>query len=218
MQARNIWTAGTALLLTTAAHAQTAVYRLNPGSLHEQRSCVAPFSQAWALKGTYRLAAKEVAEDSTKVYSVSDISWTNGIDKEEITGSGLLSVRFLDAPEQLLELDLNIGGKIVHVSGGAHGIESDPLRLVIQLTSQEDPVCYSTLVVVDASIAPTDDCTADFDNDQEVGTDKDIEAFFACLAGDCCKACADADFDRDGDIGTDADIESFFRVLAGGPC
>jgi hypothetical protein len=62
--------------------------------------------------------------------------------------------------------------------------------------------------------------TADFDGDGDIGTDADIEAFFACLGGQCCPTCDPhgADFDGDGDIGTDADIESFFRVLAGGPC
>jgi hypothetical protein len=62
--------------------------------------------------------------------------------------------------------------------------------------------------------------TADFDGDGDTGTDADIEAFFACLAGNCCPTCfiLGADFDGDGDVGTDADIESFFRVLAGGPC
>jgi hypothetical protein len=62
--------------------------------------------------------------------------------------------------------------------------------------------------------------TADFDGDGDLGTDADIEAFFACLAGNCCPTCyaGGADFNGDGDIGTDADIESFFRVLAGGEC
>ena len=61
-------------------------------------------------------------------------------------------------------------------------------------------------------------CTADFNNDGDIATDADIEAFFACLAGACCPTCATADFNMDGSIGTDADIESFFRVIAGGPC
>ncbi len=62
--------------------------------------------------------------------------------------------------------------------------------------------------------------TADFDGDGDIGTDADIEAFFACLAGNCCATCyaGGADFNADGDIGTDADIEAFFRVLAGGNC
>jgi FG-GAP-like repeat/Bacterial Ig-like domain len=61
-------------------------------------------------------------------------------------------------------------------------------------------------------------CGADFNNDGDIGTDADIEAFFACLGGTCCTACQGADFNGDGDVGTDADIESFFRVLAGGAC
>lgn len=61
-------------------------------------------------------------------------------------------------------------------------------------------------------------CTADADGDGDPGTDADIEAFFACLAGTCCARCSPADFNGDGDVGTDADIESFFRVLAGQAC
>src|SRR5262245_17025449 len=141
MQSRYMWTAGTGLLLAAAAHAQTDLYQLNPGSLYEHRSCVAPFSQAWELKGTFRLTSI-ASDDFVKDYAVSDISWSNG--KEEITGRGILRVRFLDGVEQLLELDLNIAGKIVHVAGGAQGNEADPLRLVILLASQEDPYCYST--------------------------------------------------------------------------
>jgi hypothetical protein len=60
--------------------------------------------------------------------------------------------------------------------------------------------------------------TADFNNDGDTGTDQDIDAFFACLAGSCCATCQSADFDADGSVGTDQDIEAFFRVLAGGPC
>jgi hypothetical protein len=62
--------------------------------------------------------------------------------------------------------------------------------------------------------------SADFDCDGDLGTDADIEAFFACLAGNCpAPPCpASADFNADGDLGTDADIEAFFRVLAGGSC
>jgi hypothetical protein len=60
--------------------------------------------------------------------------------------------------------------------------------------------------------------SADFNHDGDAGTDADIEAFFACVAGNCCVACGSADFNGDGDVATDSDIESFFRVLAGGPC
>jgi hypothetical protein len=60
--------------------------------------------------------------------------------------------------------------------------------------------------------------SADFNHDGDIGTDADIEAFFACLSGNCCASCDTADFNGDGDVGTDADIEAFFRVLAGGSC
>ena len=60
--------------------------------------------------------------------------------------------------------------------------------------------------------------SADFNGDGDVGTDADIEDFFACLSGNCCATCGSADFNGDGDVGTDADIEAFFRVLAGGGC
>jgi hypothetical protein len=62
--------------------------------------------------------------------------------------------------------------------------------------------------------------SADFNCDGDVGTDADIESFFACLAGTCpAPPCtSSADFNADGDLGTDADIEAFFRVLGGGNC
>ena len=62
--------------------------------------------------------------------------------------------------------------------------------------------------------------SADFNCDGDTGTDQDIEAFFACLAGNCPPppCTSTADFNGDGDVGTDQDIEAFFRVLAGGAC
>jgi hypothetical protein len=81
---------------------------------------------------------------------------------------------------------------------------------------------YSIFLTGACFVGPTGPTcgTADFDGDGDVGTDADIEAFFACLAGNCCDTCfaGGADFDGDGDTGTDADIEAFFRVLAGGNC
>jgi hypothetical protein len=62
--------------------------------------------------------------------------------------------------------------------------------------------------------------TSDYNGDGDFGTDADIEAFFACLGGNCCQTCFPngSDFNADGDYGTDADIEAFFRVLGGGNC
>jgi Beta-lactamase enzyme family/Immunoglobulin domain len=80
-------------------------------------------------------------------------------------------------------------------------------------------VCSSDLSL-GALLTVTTCGSADFDCDGDIGTDADIQAFFACLSGHCPSApcTSDADFNGDGDIGTDADIESFFRVLSGGPC
>jgi hypothetical protein len=62
--------------------------------------------------------------------------------------------------------------------------------------------------------------SVDFNCDGDVGTDADIDAFFACIAGACpASPCENtSDFNNDGDSGTDADIEAFFSVLAGNPC
>ena len=59
-------------------------------------------------------------------------------------------------------------------------------------------------------------CLSDFNGDGDAGSDADIEAFFACLAGSCWAMCLTADFNQDGDTGTDQDIEDFFRILAAG--
>jgi hypothetical protein len=60
--------------------------------------------------------------------------------------------------------------------------------------------------------------SSDYNGDGDFGTDQDIEAFFACLGGNCCELCQGSDFNFDGDFGTDQDIEAFFRVLGGGSC
>jgi hypothetical protein len=60
--------------------------------------------------------------------------------------------------------------------------------------------------------------SSDFNHDGDNATDSDIEAFFACIAGNCCATCDTADFNGDGEAGTDADIEAFFQALAGAGC
>ncbi len=62
--------------------------------------------------------------------------------------------------------------------------------------------------------------SSDYNCDGDVGTDSDIESFFACLSGNCPVApCqSNADFNCDGEVGTDSDIETFFRVLGGASC
>jgi hypothetical protein len=101
--------------------------------------------------------------------------------------------------------------------------------LTIFPVAQQDAGAYDVVVTNDCDSATSTaaqlnvtgggtNCSPDFDGDGDMGTDADIEAFFACLAGSCCPTCGSADFDGDGDIGTDADIEAFFRVLGGGDC
>jgi probable HAF family extracellular repeat protein len=79
-------------------------------------------------------------------------------------------------------------------------IGSDTDTLTILLATHADAGLYSCAV---ANPCGQDDsaaaslsiaCSADFNNDGDVGTDLDIETFFACVAGNCCAACGDADF------------------------
>jgi uncharacterized membrane protein len=96
---------------------------------------------------------------------------------------------------------------------GVSGI-NDRGQIIARGISQLPPA--PTLAFI---LTPPSSCgTSDFNGDGDTGTDADIEAFFACIAGSCCATCGSADFNADGDVATDADIESFFRVLAGGPC
>ena len=107
------------------------------------------------------------------------------------------------------------------------GVSAGSKRMRVVLTYNQTPVPCPTAAEVtygnveDYTIVVGTACgSADFNCDGDTGTDADIEAFFACIAGNCPAApCAStADFNADGDVGTDADIEAFFRVLAGGNC
>jgi len=98
------------------------------------------------------------------------------------------------------------------------GISNVRFRVVAKDRRFQNTSAESGSFTITAGNTPAP-CSADFNNDGDTGTDLDIEAFFACLAGNCCPTCpTSADFDLDGDTGTDLDIESFFRVLAGGNC
>lgn len=117
------------------------------------------------------------------------------------------------------------GGSVDGASGSIAGrTTDDPVTLTITGAQRPDRGSYALVLTnacgsSSAAATLTIACTADFDNDGDTGTDGDIEAFFACLSGNCCATCpGNADFDGDGDAGTDADIEAFFRVLAGGSC
>jgi hypothetical protein len=96
----------------------------------------------------------------------------------------------------------------------------DPAHLLLNTTITRQTIGVNGSATLPAAgVIPPPPCgSADYNGDGDVGTDADIEAFFACLAGSCCPTCFGADFNSDGDVGTDADIEAFFRVLAGGAC
>jgi hypothetical protein len=108
----------------------------------------------------------------------------------------------------------NIAG---HISGAF-----TPTMTIIHATAADegsyDCLVANSCVAVSIGNAKLLLNSSDFDHNGDGGTDADIEAFFACLAGNCCATCGTADFNGDGDTGTDADIEAFFRVLAGGSC
>jgi hypothetical protein len=91
----------------------------------------------------------------------------------------------------------------------------DWLRIGADIVGGTPAPAFNMVLQLEGTGAP---CRADFNGDGDTGTDYDIDAFFSCLAGNCCATCGSADFNGDGDSGTDADIEAFFRVLAGGPC
>jgi hypothetical protein len=95
----------------------------------------------------------------------------------------------------------------------AHGITTGPLSGIVGISANGRVICAANKLI---DLGPCG--SADFNHDGAAATDTDIEAFFACLAGECCPMCDSADFNYDGDAATDQDIEAFFRVLAGGSC
>jgi hypothetical protein len=138
--------------------------------------------------------------------------------------------QFTDAGEAfpLSPMPLGVGnntftGTITVPAGAAAGARRMRAVLTYALTPVPCPTAAAFTYgnIEDYTINVGSGCgTADFNCDGDTGTDADIEAFFACLAGNCPAApCANnADFNADGDTGTDSDIEAFFRVLAGGNC
>ena len=104
-----------------------------------------------------------------------------------------------------------------HFDFGLSGLRASTLRIMFDSTNVD-----SDDVGIDNITFSQGGCcgSADFNCDGDVGTDQDIEAFFACLAGNCPPppCTSTADFNCDGDVGTDQDIEAFFRVLGGGTC
>jgi hypothetical protein len=209
---------GCAALIVGAAHAQTDLYRLNQGSFYEygcHGGCACPIVFNLPMTGTFRLT-RLTPDPLFEHFAVTDIRWSTTA--RDLAGDGTYRQGGEVALQQEMVLDLEIAGTARHVDSGLVGVQALWPTIVITVSNEaQSPICYDTVIHIDASPLPTD-CTADFNNDGDIGTDEDIEAFFACLAGNCCGTCGDSDFNGDGDYGTDADIESFFRVLAGGSC
>jgi len=110
------------------------------------------------------------------------------------------------------QVQLGFGSPRVAVIGNIALNDANQIAFIGRLSDGTDAVIIAT---------PVGGCgTSDFNGDGDFGTDQDIEAFFACLAGTCCATCFEggSDFNGDGDFGTDQDIEAFFRVLGGGSC
>jgi len=105
---------------------------------------------------------------------------------------------------------------------GTDGLPDVRVRVVAKdLRFQNSSAESGPFVISAGQVTNPDLCgTSDYNGDGDFGTDQDIEAYFACLAGFCCPTCwqGGSDFNGDGDFGTDEDIEAFFRVLSGAPC
>jgi hypothetical protein len=131
-----------------------------------------------------------------------------GVSVDLITTDGVDSMVMLDG----LSGHLAPGTYIFRVETSAHIVDFAPGPV----NAHADGPLAAIRVTPAASACGS----ADFNCDGDIGTDSDINAFFACLSGTCpAPPCTNsADFNGDGDVGTDADIEAFFRVLAGGTC
>jgi hypothetical protein len=116
----------------------------------------------------------------------------------------------------------NMGGLVLSAricyDTNGDGVFEDPTVFNGNANSVDE--AYNVVLYVGNTTAAPFCGSADFNCDGDVGTDADIEAFFACIAGTCPQppCMSSGDFNGDGDVGTDADIEAFFRVLAGGTC
>jgi probable HAF family extracellular repeat protein len=131
---------------------------------------------------------------------------------------GLLWTRRLglvDLNEYLPSVGVDMGGWTIQ---WAIGISADSRYVVGYGWNASNPYSDRALLIT-LPFGPGCE-PADFNHDGTPATDADIEAFFACIAGNCCSTCDPygADFDGDGSVATDADIEAFFRVIAGGSC
>ncbi len=179
--------------------------RLRPGALYYHQLAAGSADQILRLRDANGNDNADDAGEAELVFSTTE--------------AGFTSVDILCLPDGDVLFTDNSGKRIIRL----HDIDGDG-KFLLPEERTDFFVAAGTMVgdVRQVVLIPSPSAcgTADFDGDGDIGTDADIEAFFACLGGNCCTLCfpGGADFNGDGDIGTDADIEAFFRVLGGGSC
>lgn len=177
----------------------------NPGSLYYLQTATGSIDQVYRLTDLDGNGDANGVGEAVLVYSTAEANFTS---------NDLLSLPGGD----LLVSDVS-GKRIIRLhDADGDGLFNSPGERFDFFLAGAGPV-MDTRQMVRVRTAPG--CgSADFDCNGDVGTDADIEAFFACLSGSCPPPpCANtADFNGDGDIGTDLDIEAFFRVLSGATC
>jgi hypothetical protein len=161
----------------------------------------------------YVLGTARVAIDAA--YPVAPPSWADRTGDGSVTLADLLA--WLAGPT-----DANGDGT---VDADPYGDDATTLAAILEGQGNGGADCDGNGYPDAYDLAATGDIpsccgSADFDGDGDEGTDADIEAFFAVIAGGVCPtgACGSIDFDGDGDEGTDFDIEAFFAVIGGQPC
>ncbi|HYE63665.1 MAG TPA: hypothetical protein VD997_16865 [Phycisphaerales bacterium] len=116
----------------------------------------------------------------------------------------------------------NVGSTPRSYRGKDLKLDASRRALLVVGESAPDPLSADApsfdITVVRMDLPRVMHCSADFNNDGDTATDQDIEAFFACIGGNCCALCGSPDFNNDGNAGTDQDIEAFFRVVGGHGC
>ena len=199
---------------SSLATAQSHSYSLESGSTYERGChdpCACPILFHGALSGSFRLTYLN-SDPLYDHYSVTNVDCSAF--GRSITGSGTYRVGGEVALHQQMILTLDDAGMVSDFDSGLRPVAVPFPDLDITISNQIGTECFYTVIRFVASPS----CSADFDGDDDTGTDLDIQAFFACIGGNCCATCQPADFDGDGDSATDFDIQAFFRVLGGGNC
>jgi hypothetical protein len=214
---------------------QAAVWDLGATTIAPVRLSSASVSESEAraisANGAFAVGYEKVQNTSTAV------RWptSGGVPFEVPMGTGAYTAIALgvsaDGSVIVGQANLNAPSALGFIWDAAHGMRRLDDVVALQGAPLPCQITSATSISDDGrTVAANGPCGAwvirlggacgshDFDGDGDAATDHDIEAFFACIAGNCCAACGTPDFNHDGDSSTDADIESFFRALAGQGC